>query len=48
MSAALTYPWGMRSAGDHFSVGNRIAFYRRRRGLTQRVLAELMGRCTRP
>src|SRR4051794_32054342 len=34
----------MRGAGDHFSVGDRIAFYRRRRGLTQRVLAELVGR----
>src|SRR4051795_6616195 len=33
----------MRGAGDHFSVGDRIAFYRRR-GLTQRVLAELVGR----
>ena len=26
------------------SVGERIAFYRRRRGMTQRVLAELVGR----
>lgn len=34
----------MRGAGDHFSVGDRIAFYRRRRQLTQRVLAELVGR----
>ena len=34
----------MRGAGDHFSVGDRIAFYRRRRSLTQRVLAELVGR----
>ena len=34
----------MRGAGDHFSVGDRIAFYRRRRVLTQRVLAELVGR----
>ena len=34
----------MRGAGDHFSVGERIAFYRRRRQLTQRVLAELVGR----
>ena len=34
----------MRGAGDHFTVGDRIAFYRRRRGLTQRVLANLVGR----
>jgi len=34
----------MRGAGDQFSVGDRIAFYRRRRGLTQRVLAQLVGR----
>ena len=34
----------MRGAGDHLSVGDRIAVYRRRRGLTQRVLAELVGR----
>src|SRR3712207_4059762 len=34
----------MRGAGDHYSVGDRIAFYRRRRGLTQRVLANLVGR----
>jgi transcriptional regulator with XRE-family HTH domain len=34
----------VRGAGDHFSVGERIAFYRRRRQLTQRVLAELVGR----
>ena len=34
----------MRGAGDHFSVGDRIAFYRRRRALTQRVLADLVGR----
>ena len=34
----------MRGAGDHLSVGDRIAFYRRRRGLTQRVLADLVGR----
>ena len=34
----------MRAAGDHFSVGERIAFYRRRRGLTQSVLAQLVGR----
>lgn len=35
---------GVRAAGDHLSVGERIAFYRRRRGLTQAVLAGLVGR----
>jgi transcriptional regulator with XRE-family HTH domain len=34
----------MRGAGDQLSVGERIAFYRRRRGLTQSTLASLMGR----
>jgi len=34
----------VRDAGSHLSVGERIAFYRRRRGLTQRVLAGLVGR----
>ena len=34
----------MRGAGDQLSVGERIAFYRRRRGLTQGRLARLMGR----
>ena len=34
----------MRGVGDQFSVGERIAFYRRRRGLTQAVLAGLVGR----
>jgi transcriptional regulator with XRE-family HTH domain len=34
----------MRGAGDQFSVGERIAFYRRRRGLSQAVLADLVGR----
>lgn len=34
----------MRGAGDALSVGERIAFYRRRRGLTQVVLAGLVGR----
>lgn len=34
----------MRGGGDHFSVGERVAFYRRRRGFTQRVLADLVGR----
>lgn len=34
----------MRGTGDHFSVGERVAFYRRRRGLSQRILANLVGR----
>src|SRR3954466_9024145 len=34
----------MRGAGDHYTVGDRIAFYRHRRGLTQRVVADLVGR----
>jgi len=34
----------MRGAGDKFSVGERIAFYRARRGLTQTQLANLVGR----
>lgn len=34
----------MRGAGDQFSVGERISFNRRRRGLTQGVLAGLVGR----
>ncbi|ONI68196.1 transcriptional regulator [Kribbella sp. ALI-6-A] len=34
----------MRGAGDQLTVGERIAFYRRRRGLTQAVLAGLVGR----
>lgn len=34
----------MRGAGDKFSVGERVAFYRRRRGLTQRMLADMVNR----
>ena len=34
----------MRGAGEQFTVGERVAFYRLRRGLTQRVLAGLVGR----
>src|SRR4051812_33167359 len=34
----------MRGAGDHLSIGERVAFYRARRGLTQAVLASLVGR----
>lgn len=36
----------MRGASDHLSIGDRIAFYRRRRGYTQAVLAGLLGRST--
>jgi transcriptional regulator with XRE-family HTH domain len=43
-TSVATYGGGMRGAGDHLSVGERIAFYRRRRGLTQAVLAGLAGR----
>jgi transcriptional regulator with XRE-family HTH domain len=34
----------MRGAGDQLSIGERIAFYRRRRGLSHVVLANLVGR----
>ncbi|GAA2790530.1 helix-turn-helix transcriptional regulator [Saccharopolyspora taberi] len=34
----------MRGAGDELSIGERLAFYRRRRGLSQAVLAGLMGK----
>jgi transcriptional regulator with XRE-family HTH domain len=34
----------MRGAGDHLSIGERVAFYRLRRGLTQAVLASLVNR----
>jgi transcriptional regulator with XRE-family HTH domain len=34
----------MRGAGDPLTVGERIAFYRRRRGLAQATLAGLVGR----
>ena len=34
----------MRGAGDHLSIGERVAFYRVRRGLTQAVLANLVNR----
>lgn len=34
----------MRGAGDELSVGDRVAFYRRRRGLTQATLAAIVGR----
>ncbi|HLL36439.1 MAG TPA: helix-turn-helix transcriptional regulator [Streptomyces sp.] len=36
----------MRGLGDHLSIGERIAFYRKRRGYTQEVLAGLVGRST--
>jgi len=34
----------MRGAGDPLTVGERVAFYRRRRGLSQATLAGLVGR----
>ena len=34
----------MRGAGDHMSIGERIAWYRVRRGMTQALLAQLVGR----
>lgn len=34
----------MRGAGEELSVGKRVSFYRRRRGLSQAVLAGLMGK----
>lgn len=34
----------MRGAGDPLTVGERVAFYRRRRGLAQATLAGLVGR----
>jgi transcriptional regulator with XRE-family HTH domain len=34
----------MRGAGDQMTIGERVAFYRRRRGLTQALLANLVGR----
>ncbi|SDJ88693.1 Transcriptional regulator, contains XRE-family HTH domain [Actinopolyspora mzabensis] len=34
----------VHGAGDELSVGERVAFYRRRRGLSQAVLAGLMGK----
>ncbi|MFF3359606.1 helix-turn-helix domain-containing protein [Streptomyces sp. NPDC002917] len=36
----------MRGLGDHLSIGERIAFYRKRRGYTQETLAGLVGRST--
>jgi transcriptional regulator with XRE-family HTH domain len=34
----------MKGAGRELSIGQRVAFYRRRRGLTQVALADLVGR----
>src|ERR1044072_830408 len=34
----------MRGAGDPLTIGERVAFYRRRRGLAQATLAGLVGR----
>jgi transcriptional regulator with XRE-family HTH domain len=36
----------MHGLGDHLTIGERIAFYRKRRGYTQEVLAGLVGRST--
>ncbi len=36
----------MRGLDDHLSIGERIAFYRERRGYTQPVLAGLVGHST--
>ncbi|MGW7070058.1 helix-turn-helix domain-containing protein [Streptomyces sp. NPDC054855] len=36
----------MRGLGDHLNIGERIAFYQKRRGYTQEVLAGLVGRST--
>ncbi|MFB6435260.1 helix-turn-helix domain-containing protein [Streptomyces sp. NPDC056411] len=36
----------MRGLGDHLSIGERIAFYQKRRGYTQPLLAGLVGRST--
>ena len=36
----------MHGLGDHLSIGQRIAFYRKRRGYTQEVLSGLVGRST--
>jgi transcriptional regulator with XRE-family HTH domain len=35
---------GMRGAGDHLSIGERVAFYRARRGLTQAQVAAMVSR----
>lgn len=42
-----SYAAHMRGAGDELSVGERVAHFRRRRGLTQATLAGLMGRTER-
>src|SRR5690606_23982042 len=34
----------VRGAGEELSIGERVAFYRRRRGMSQALLAGLMGR----
>lgn len=41
---AATYTRRVRGAGDELSVSERIAFYRRRRQLTQAALGALVGR----
>ncbi|MGJ6968382.1 helix-turn-helix domain-containing protein [Streptosporangium sp. G11] len=35
---------GMRGMTDHLTIGERVAWYRRRRGMSQEVLAGLVGR----
>src|SRR5437870_5669473 len=35
---------GMKGVGLELSIGERVAFYRRRRGLTQQALSGLVGR----
>jgi hypothetical protein len=35
---------GMKGATNHLTPGQRIAYYRRRRGMSQTVLAELVSR----
>src|SRR5882757_9896368 len=34
----------MRGAGDELRIGERVAFYRGRRGMSQRMLGDLVGR----
>src|SRR5690242_18249983 len=44
MSAMRATVTSMRGAGDHLSIGERVAFYRARRGLTQVQLAAMVSR----
>jgi hypothetical protein len=34
----------MRGIGQHLTIGERVAWYRRRRGMSQEILAGLVGR----